>query len=69
MTTKPATAGPAIPLPTQSSKTIEELAAEQGVELPQNLDRLFGAGEQLWDNDAEFDEFLRWLNDAGRKEV
>lgn len=69
MPTKSTTPGLAIPLPAQPSKTIEELAAEQGVELPQDLDRLFGAGEQLWDNDAEFDEFLRWLNDPKRKEV
>jgi type II secretory pathway component PulM len=67
MATKSAKTSPAIPLPPQSSKTIEELAAEQGVQLPQNLDRLLGAGAQLWDNDAEFDQFLGWLNDANRK--
>ena len=69
MATKSASTGPAIPLPARPSKTIEELAAEQGVQLPQDFDRLLGAGAQLWDNDAEFDQFLRWLNDANRKEV
>jgi hypothetical protein len=64
MTTKQMTKDSAIPLPARPSKTVEELAAEQGVQLPQNLDRLLGAGAQLWDSDAEFDEFLGWLRVA-----
>ncbi len=69
MATKPATTIPAIPLTERPSKSFEELAAQQGVRIPQNLDQLLGAGSQLWDNDADFDEFLCWLNDDKRKEI
>ncbi len=69
MATKPTTAVSAIPLPERPSKSIEELAAEQGVQIPQNLDGLLGAGSKLCDSDADFDKFLCWLNDINRKEV
>lgn len=68
MTAKSTAADPAIPLPALPSKTIEELAAEQRVRIPQDFDRLIGAGAMLWDSDAEFDEFLSWLNENRRKE-
>lgn len=54
-------------------QTIEELAAEQGVEQPQSIERLFGAGTDLWDSDEEFDKFLDWIENMRtenrRKEV
>lgn len=45
-------------------KTIEELAAEQGVLLPQDLDAMIGAGKDLWDSDEEFEA---WLEDIYRR--
>jgi hypothetical protein len=47
-------------------KTIDELAAEQGVSIPQNLDDLLGAGADLWADDAEFDAFLASLRESRR---
>lgn len=48
------------------SKTIEELAAEQGVSIPQDINTLLGAGEGLWANDAEFEAFLAILGEIRR---
>ena len=42
-------------------KSIEELAAEQGVAIPQRWEDLYGAGEHLWESDEEFDEFLKGI--------
>ncbi len=39
-------------------RTIEELAAEQGVAGPQSLDELMGQGSVLWGSEREFDEFV-----------
>ena len=36
-------------------RTVEELAAEQGVSLPQKIDVLIGAGADLWDDAEDFD--------------
>jgi hypothetical protein len=40
-------------------KTIEQLAAEQGVKPMTNWDDYFGAGKDLWESDEDFEEFLR----------
>lgn len=54
-----------VPLPEEKvfwqEKTLDELAAEQGLRLPQSLDRLIGRGQDLWESDEEFEEFLRAL--------
>lgn len=50
-------------------KTVEELAAEQGITLPQRIEDLLGAGKDLWKDDAELDAFLediRRQRKAGR---
>ena len=39
-------------------KTIEELAAEQGVHPVDQFNALLGKGKTLWKDDAEFEEFL-----------
>ncbi len=39
-------------------RTIDELAAEQGVAGPQSLDRLMGQGSDLWGSEREFSEFV-----------
>lgn len=49
------------------AKTIDELAAEQGVSVPQDLDALLGAGKDLWADDAEFDAFLADLSECRRQ--
>jgi hypothetical protein len=46
--------------------TIEQLAAEQGVSIPQNLDDLLRAGADLWADDAEFDAYLESLRESRR---
>src|SRR5438105_3276758 len=38
--------------------TIEELATEQGVAIPQSMERLAGQGADLWSSEEEFDSFL-----------
>jgi hypothetical protein len=48
-------------------KTIEEIAAEQGVPLPQDLDSLIGQGKDLWSSDEEFEAWLKELNEARRE--
>ena len=48
------------------TRTLAELAAEQGVSVPQRFDALYGAGADLWDNDAEFEEFQAFLRESRR---
>jgi hypothetical protein len=46
------------------TKTAEELSIEQGVLGPQPLDEMIGAAADLWDSDADFEEFLADLDRA-----
>ena len=39
----------------------EELAAEQGVRLPVDLDALIGLGSDLWDSSEDFDAFVEGI--------
>jgi hypothetical protein len=48
-------------------KSIEELAAEQGVRLPQDLDELIGQGKDLWRSDEEFEQFLAGIYERRRQ--
>ena len=48
-------------------KSIEELAAEQGVRLEGQLERILGAGADLWASDEEFEEFVRGIYDRRRQ--
>jgi hypothetical protein len=51
-------------------KTLEELAAEQGVKPVKRFDDSFGAGRRLWKDDEDFEAFLQELKRArneGRK--
>ena len=45
-------------------RTLAELAAEQGIEGPQDFEALYGAGAELWDNDADFDTFQAALRES-----
>jgi uncharacterized protein (DUF2384 family) len=48
-------------------KSITKLAAEQGVRLEGQLERIMGAGTDLWASDEEFEEFVQGIYDR-RKE-
>jgi len=43
--------------------TIEQLAAEQGVRLPQDIDALIGQGADLWEDDEDFERFLTGIGE------
>jgi hypothetical protein len=52
---------------TRKAKSLAELAAQQGITVPQDFDALFGAGAKLWKSDAEFEKFVADLREARRK--
>ena len=39
-------------------RSLDELAAEQGIAVPQALDQMIGAAAELWDDDDDFDLFV-----------
>ena len=51
------------------TKTIAELAAEQGIPLVPNYEALVGQGEDLWSDDKELEAFLKDLREARRKDA
>jgi len=48
-------------------KSIEQLAAEQGVKLEGQLERILGARADLWASDEEFEEFVRGIYERRRE--
>lgn len=44
-------------------KSVQELAADQGIKIPQDKRGLLGACADLWDSDEEFEEFLKGIYD------
>ena len=48
-------------------KSISELAAEQGVRLEGQLERIMGAGVNLWASDKEFEGFVQGIYDRRRE--
>jgi uncharacterized protein (DUF2384 family) len=48
-------------------KSIAELAAEQGVRLDGQLERIMGAGADLWASDKEFEGFVQGIYDRRRE--
>ena len=44
-------------------RTVDELAAEQGIAVPQSLDEMIGAAADLWDDDEDFDRFVQGIQD------
>jgi len=48
-------------------KSIAELAAEQGVRLEGQLERIAGAGVNLWESDKEFEGFVQGIYDRRRE--
>jgi hypothetical protein len=47
-------------------RPVEELASEQGVSIPQDVDSLIGAGGDLWEDDEEFRTFVRGIYERRR---
>jgi uncharacterized protein (DUF2384 family) len=50
-------------------KSIEQLAAEQGVKLEGQLEGILGAGADLWTSDEEFEEFVRGIYERRKEGV
>lgn len=50
-------------------KSIEELAAEQGVNLEGQLERVLGSGAYLWDSDEDFEKFVKGIYDRRRQDL
>jgi hypothetical protein len=48
-------------------RSIEELAAEQGVRLDGQLERILGAGADLWASDEAFEEFVQGIYERRRE--
>ena len=57
---------PAQPLDPRRTKTLAELATEQGISGPQDFDALFGSGADLWQDERDFEDFLSSLREVGR---
>jgi hypothetical protein len=47
-------------------KTLEQLAAEQGIKPVERFEDLLGKGDELWATDEEFEAFLKWLKHSRR---
>ncbi|KKN80000.1 hypothetical protein LCGC14_0335080 [marine sediment metagenome] len=47
-------------------KATLQLAAEEGFTGPQDLNKLIGAGKDLWESDEEFDEWMAMLKEMRR---
>jgi hypothetical protein len=55
------------PLPLERrNRTLAELAAAQGINGPQDFNALFGAGADLWDDDADFEAFQAAVRQSRR---
>ena len=48
-------------------KTIEELAAEQGIRPVERLEDILGRGADLWDDDEDFERFLKGIRERRRQ--
>ena len=44
-------------------RTLDEIAVQQGVSVPQPLDEMIGAAANLWDDDEDFNRFLQGFRD------
>jgi hypothetical protein len=70
------TQSPDVPTPTPAPpsnavdfwqpRTLEELAAAQGVGPVDRPEELLGQGADFWADEAEFERFLAWLNESRR---
>lgn len=49
------------------SEAVAELAKQQGIKLPVDVDDLIGKGRDLWKSDAEFEEFVSGIYERRRQ--
>ena len=49
-------------------KSIEELAAEQGVRPVERIEDILGRGADLWDSDEDFEQFLKGIYERRRQD-
>lgn len=47
-------------------RTLNELAAEQGISIPQSFDTLLGAGRELWESDECCELFVSSIYERRR---
>lgn len=52
---------PAVPTDFWERRSIDELADEQGIETPQQFDRMIGAAADLWDDEEDFQRFVNGI--------
>lgn len=57
------------PMDFWEAKTIDELAAEQGIKPVERLEEVLGQGSDLWRDDAELESFLAAVRESRRKEA
>lgn len=50
---------PAVPSDFWESRSIDELAEEQGIDAPQPFDEMIGAAADLWDDEENFEHFVK----------
>ncbi len=50
-------------------RAVDDLAAEQGIAVPQPLDEMIGAAADLWADDEEFDRFVQGIHDRRLKRL
>ena len=50
-------------------RSVEQLAKEQGVVLPQPVDDLFGQGADLWATEEEFLDFVQGIQERRRSQT
>ena len=56
----------------REERTLAELAAEQGVMTPQPMEEMIGAAAELWDDDEDFQRFVKGIREhriEGRRRV
>jgi hypothetical protein len=56
-----------LPMDFWKPKTLEELAAEQGIHPIKQLEEVLGQGTELWRDDAEFETFLAAIYESRRR--
>ena len=58
---------PAVPTDFWESRSIDELAEEQGIDAPQQFDGMIGAGADLWDDEEDFQRFVNGIHGHRRR--
>ena len=54
---------PAAPTDFWESRSIDELAEEQGIDAPQQFDGMIGAAADLWNDDEDVERFVNGIRE------